>query len=288
MAKIISLEQGSSAWLDYRKGKLGASEAAAVLGIDRHCTPYQLWLKKLGLSKEQEENPGMLRGKKLEPDALAKYIVEKGCIFNPIVLESTIDDFMIASLDGMPSSGNTGCEIKCLKLADHDKQEVSPAHYAQIQHQMFVGGFDEIDYVGYHPDSNVKQFYIIPVKRDDAFIKDYLVKAKGFWNYVTTFTEPPKCDRDYIDLSINLDYRACEAAYVDVVDRLEKLKEQQEQLRVKLLDMANGNNVQGAYTKLTNYVSKGRVQYDKIECLHEIDLEQYRGSPIQSTRITRI
>ena len=292
MPKLINLEQNTPEWLEYRKTKLGASDAGTILGINKYSTPRQLWLQKLGLAKEQETTQAMERGKRLETEALFKYVVEKGCLFSPMVIESNQYPFMMASLDGITIAMDKACEIKCLNMQDHvgvyDGKKISPSHYAQIQHQMIVGCLDEIDYVGYHPDSNVKPLYIITIKRDEEFIKMYLEKAKEFWDYVTTFTEPPKTERDYLDYTNNLDFRAAEAAYVDIDDKIEKLEEQKKALRNKMIELSSGNNVMGAYTKMTSYVSRGTIQYSKIPALKEIDLEIYRAPAICSTRIIRI
>ena len=65
MPNVIDLVQGSPEWHSYRKNKLGASYAGIILGISPYMTPFQLWEQILGLSAQQEEHSGMIRGREL-------------------------------------------------------------------------------------------------------------------------------------------------------------------------------------------------------------------------------
>ena len=61
-------------WLDSRRGGIGSSEVATLLGLNPYDTPYQLWLRKTGRVKEVEnESPEMSRGHILE-DGVAQYV----------------------------------------------------------------------------------------------------------------------------------------------------------------------------------------------------------------------
>jgi hypothetical protein len=238
------------------------------------------------LIPEQKEHGGMNRGKELEKEAL-RLVNFNGPKFSPAVVESEEYPFMIASLDGLSFDGKIACEIKCLNLNDHDNEYV-PAHYMpQLQHQMYCCDLQQIIYVGYHPNSQ-KPLYTIEVKRDEEFLADYLPRAKVFWDCIQTFTAPELTEKDYRNFSEIPDYREAEAAYIYICNKLEKLEEKKEQVRTKMIEMSQGNNVNGAYTKLTNYVRKGPIAYEKIAVLKEIDLEQYRKPMVKSVKITKV
>jgi len=289
MPKVIQLKQGSDQWHELRSNHIGASCAGIIMDCDPYRTRNQLWLEMIGIGEKQIENGAMRRGKELESVALDLYNQERGLSLRPMVIQSDIEPFMIASLDGITENLNSACEIKCLSLENHNKEKILPHHFAQMQHQLFVLGLNELDYVSYHPDATeVKPLYILKVKRDEEFLMDYIPKAKAFWNCVQTFTAPDLCAKDYRDFSSNPDYRAAEAAYVDICDKLDKLEEQKEQVRIKLLDMSEGNNIQGAYTKMTQYVKKANIPYAKLEEVKQLDLEKYRPAPVSSTRITKV
>jgi putative phage-type endonuclease len=286
------IEQNTEEWLQYRRSKIGSSDAAIILGFSSYCTPFSLWKRKLGLSSEQKTTLGMQRGKNLESEAL--YLMNNNTYgtYSPAVIESEEYPYMCASLDGLCITPNKtyACEIKCLNLNNHNaaiKGKILPIYYAQLQHQMLVCSLQEITYVGYHPDANLAM-YSFPIIRDEAFLADYIPKAREFWECVQTFTAPELLSKDYRDMSQNPDYRAAEAAYVDICHKLEKLEEQKEQIRVKLFEMSQGKNICGAYTKLTHFFKRGAISYDKIPELKQVDLEQYRKAVIKSSRITRI
>jgi putative phage-type endonuclease len=97
MSAILKLDQGSTAWFNYRLTMRNASESAAVMGISPWITPYQLWLIKTG-RLVQEANVAMQRGTELEPTARAAYESKTGNVMQPLVLQ---DGDYSASLDGM-------------------------------------------------------------------------------------------------------------------------------------------------------------------------------------------
>lgn len=284
------MEQGSSTWHEYRKNKLGASEAAIVLGISPYCSPFMLWQRKLGLIPEQEQTIAMQRGKNLESEALNLFNIESKT-FVPVVVESEKYPFLCASLDGFVSKpyGNYACEIKCLKLEDHDKECVPDHYIPQLQHQMYCCDLQEITYIGYNPNSQ-KPFYMIEVPRDEEFINSYIMKAIIFWECVTSFTAPALTEKDYRDFTNNAEYAALDAAYVDIDEKLKGLEKQKDEIRKLMEAMSEGNNVIGPYSKMTHYPIQGKIDYKKAvkENLPEIDLEGYRGKPSKATRITKV
>jgi putative phage-type endonuclease len=291
MPRIIELEQNTEEWKSFRKNRLGASEAAIVLGISPYTTPFTLWQRKLGLIPEQETTSAMQRGKTLESEALVYINVNTYGKYEPAVVESEKNPFMCASLDGLCVTPDKtyACEIKCLNLNDHDNEYV-PAHYIpQLQHQMYCCDLQEITYVGYHPNSQ-KPLYTILVPRDEEFLADYIVKAKAFWDCVTSFTAPALTEKDYRDFTKNAQYAALDAAYVDIDEKLKGLEKQKDEIRKLMEAMSEGNNIVGPYTKMTHYPIQGKIDYKKAvnENLPELALERYRGKPSKATRITKV
>ena len=128
------------------------------------------------------------------------------------------------------------------------------------------------------------------VYRNDQFIDDYIIKAKAFWDCVTSFTAPELTARDYRDFTNNAEYAALDAAYIDIDEKLKGLEKQKEEIRKLMQEMSEGNNVIGPYTKMTHYPIQGKIDYKKavIENLPEISLEPYRGKPSKAIRITKV
>lgn len=65
--KIIDREEWLTEW---RPPNVNASEAGALFGIDKHCSPLELYHRKLGTIGPEEETESMRRGRWLEPAVL--------------------------------------------------------------------------------------------------------------------------------------------------------------------------------------------------------------------------
>ena len=46
--RVSTLGMSREEWLEKRKGSIGGSDAAAILGISRFATPYTVWADKTG------------------------------------------------------------------------------------------------------------------------------------------------------------------------------------------------------------------------------------------------
>ena len=73
---LPKLEVGSSAWHDYRKSGLGASEVGAVLGVCPWKTPVDVWLEKTGRTEPFAGNNATYWGTLLE-DLVAREYAKK-------------------------------------------------------------------------------------------------------------------------------------------------------------------------------------------------------------------
>jgi hypothetical protein len=66
-------ENNRAEWLAERNNSVGASEAAAALGVCSYQSPIELWQKKCGLAPPVVENEAMQWGLALEPVIAAEY-----------------------------------------------------------------------------------------------------------------------------------------------------------------------------------------------------------------------
>jgi YqaJ-like viral recombinase domain len=111
----LPLEQGTEAWLSYRRQHGMASETPSLMGsaLFYPQTPFQLWLTKKGLA-QSPQHPGMARGLEFEPFAWAQfqeaYGVER-C--EPCVVEEDTH-LLAASLDGYYERAEGGQDVKTL------------------------------------------------------------------------------------------------------------------------------------------------------------------------------
>lgn len=143
--KKIDLKQDTDEWFNFRKNKLGASDAPIIMGISPWKTPYQLWQEKLGFRSIPVMNEAMQRGKDLEPLALQSINLELGSEMIPLVFQHESLDFMTASLDGYDEKNKIACEIKCPRGSDHElalQGKIPEKYIPQLQHQMEVCELD--------------------------------------------------------------------------------------------------------------------------------------------------
>jgi len=109
----------------------------------------------------------MREGLRLEPIARELFAIQNGIEMFPRVV---VNDWAMASLDGMSECGKYIVEIKCPGEKDHllALQGKIPEHYyPQLQHQLYVTGLQSIFYYSFDGTDGVT----IVVKRDDAYIE---------------------------------------------------------------------------------------------------------------------
>lgn len=149
----LSVTQGTPEWHAQRATHDCASEAAAALGLSKHCTRSELMrIKHTGVTPDVSEwTQRFLFDKGHEVEALARPIVEariKQELF-PITGESD-DHKMLASLDGMVilddmvTLGDLVWENKMLNTDLRDyltaNNDLPDTHWPQCEHQLLVTG----------------------------------------------------------------------------------------------------------------------------------------------------
>lgn len=280
----IKLEQGSQEWLSWRKTVITATEASIIMGNNPWETLYRCWQRKLGLIEEKVSNDAMERGKRLEPEARAQFN-ERYCLdMVPMVVESTEFDFLGASLDGISPTGNTLLEIKCggAKLHAMAKNQEIPEYYLdQIQHQLLVTGAERCFYYSYDGTDGIS----IEVLPDPKFKEDFMPKARAFWKCVA-FAEPPALqDRDYKDMSDSLDWQTYAREYKKLCEQIKNLEEVKDSYRKEILNLCGNESCLGEGIKVMKTIMKGRVDYDAIPEIKDIDLDKYRKKPTTTWKI---
>lgn len=197
--EILNIVQGGEEWIKYRKNKISATDSSCILGLNPYMSANMLWEEKMSLRLPKEPNAAMLRGSKLEPEALAKFNEIMGITAKPCVIVSDEYPFAMASLDGAfgldsinPKSSYI-VEIKCPGKKNYEKykdltvtNEIDMAHFCQMQHQMMCSNLEMCYYFCYQTYDN----FIVEVKRDDEFIEKMLIEEKKFYDCMMNFERP--------------------------------------------------------------------------------------------------
>ena len=199
----------------------------------------------------------------------------------PVVVESADKSWMMASLDGLDASRKHQVEIKCPNPATHAmaKAKQVPKYYeAQIQHQLAVTGLEWSYYFSYDGSEGA----IVEVERDQAFIDEMIEKEEDFFRRLREFDPPPQSHLVVKTVEMQ---RAVDE-YCVAQDMKKKATDYEKKAREKLLSISQGNSIQGFGLKLTHYVERGRVDYMAIPELQGVNLDMYRKSPVEKTRLS--
>ena len=147
--KVGKFEPGSEEWNEARAKGIGASESAAIMGVEgAFSTPLQIWGRKRGVLAEEQ------------PDERLSDLFHFGHIMEPIIAQeferrtnTTVNldgctyrhpefPFIMATPDAWVNPNNYLLELKNIsEWGASDWEEEPPAKYqVQLQHQMFVMG----------------------------------------------------------------------------------------------------------------------------------------------------
>ena len=74
------MQQNTEEWLEFRRDKIGASDAPIIMGKSPWKTPHQLWEEKIGVRTSSYETAAMRRGKDLESEARKHFEQQTGLI----------------------------------------------------------------------------------------------------------------------------------------------------------------------------------------------------------------
>ena len=177
---IDDLEQGSTEWLDWRKGVIGASDAATIMGENPWASSRRLLEEKLGRHRAFSGNAATREGHRLEEFARDLLIKRYRHKIMPTVVQDSKDPFLAASLDAICSDYENIFEIKAgVKAYEYTKEtrEVPEYYKAQLQHMLMVTEMSSLIYAVYRPD---KPLLTLEVFRNDSYIRKLRKNEKEF------------------------------------------------------------------------------------------------------------
>ncbi|EDO7281976.1 hypothetical protein GJO23_02855 [Campylobacter coli] len=233
--KIIDLEQGSVEWLNFRKGKITASIVASCIGEKGSFLSKEKAKELIQGVYEPYVSEAMKKGREYEELIRAKMEFIIGKDITPIVIQSLENELFMASLDGIDNEKT----IYEFKYSTNNKEyeqvlkfkKPSSKYYAQIQFQLFVGGFEkcvfavlnENDDLTYCMVKSDKEYQDFMLRKIDEFIKDYLVNQKSDYKELE--------DTKAKNLTIEI---------IRLENTIKPIKEKLESLKKELIALANG------------------------------------------------
>lgn len=205
------MENNRKAWLKWRAGGIGSSDAAAVHNCSPYSNAYKLWKEKTSIDEivEKPMNWAMQKGADLEPRARAKFAAlyniqyEKEEKFEAANLEMLGTPYMRASLDGISLDRKLIVEFKYQGKEAHTNTaneelpltstnaeiacRVRQHYFIQVQHQLLVSGAEKAFFVSF--DENSLAF--LEILPDHSFFIKHALECGKFWSHVQWKIPPP-------------------------------------------------------------------------------------------------
>jgi putative phage-type endonuclease len=191
-----TLDMSREQWLELRRKGLGGSDAAAIVGLDRYRSAFDVYADKIGLKEEQPDNEAMRQGRDLENYVAQRFMEATGKKVRRrnAILQHPEYPFMTANIDRRVVRENAGLECKTTSILNKTKfaQGEFPAnHYVQCMHYMAVTGAER----WYLAELVLnKGFYVFTIERDETEIQALIEAEKDFWENHVLKQIPPAPD----------------------------------------------------------------------------------------------
>jgi putative phage-type endonuclease len=279
MLKIVDIEQHTPEWHAWRKGKIGASMIAGIMGISpfSNQTPLKIFNQMIEGS-ETTPNEHMIRGTELEPIARDRFNQKYNTNYQPACIESVEFPYMICSLDGYsPYEEIKIIEIKCPSV----QKSMIPDHYfAQMQFQMFILGEDKAIYVSYSQGDLIDMV----VHRDDLFIEKMLIAVKAFKRSLDAFEPPEPIKGDLVEIyDPEAHLKAQELKSIRAT--IKSLEKEECRIKKELIAIANGSQSLIGDVKILYQKNKDKIDYESIPVLKDMDLTPWKKPGAQFWKI---
>lgn len=188
---------GRAEWLRQRRNGIGGSDAAAVLGLSKWATPFDVWLQKRGEIEERPDSDRLWWGRMLEEPIAKRYTYETGrkLVSLEDMLAHPEHPELIANPDRIAPSDEIGVEIKTADVFTADQwgepgtDEIPQAYVVQCLHYMAVTGFDRWDCAVLLGGSD---FRIYTIRRDLALEREMIDRLCSWWRrHIIEGERPP-------------------------------------------------------------------------------------------------
>lgn len=278
------MEQNRGKWLELRRGSIGGSDAAAVMGLNPWKSAYTLWLEKTGELEEEDKSDieAVHFGEVLEEVVAREFCRrEKKQVRKCGLYQSEKYPFLTGSFDRLINGEQAGLEIKTAssyKRAEWDGGEIPPAYYIQCQHYMLVSGFPRWHLVALVGGNH---FVDWTIERNDKDIAALLDAERDFWDKVQRHIMPEIDGSESTSISLkamyaggNVEPIALPGEALSLLKRLDELREakgdiegQTEEIKNKLCAMMGDNEIAiagegDAARRVTWKTYPGRVTID--------------------------
>lgn len=180
------------AWLQERRGSIGGSDAAGIVGMSEWSSPYAVWADKTGRAPAKADNEAMREGRDLEQYVAQRWMEATGkrCRRRTQMLRNPLFPWAHANIDRWVIGEKAGLECKTVKPYDvqlYQEGKFPDRFYVQCVHYMAVTGADRW-YLAVLVFGT--GFYTFTIERDEGEISALMEKEAAFWDLVVNDTPP--------------------------------------------------------------------------------------------------
>ena len=293
-------------WLEIRRGGIGGSDAAAIVGLDRYRSPFAVYADKLGLSPEREDNEAMRQGRDLEDYVAQRFTEATGKKVRRCndTLQHPEYPRLLANIDRLVVGEKALLECKTtsvLNKAKFAQGEYPPNYYVQCMHYLAVTGLQRC----YLAVLVLNQgFHVFTVDRDEDEIAALIAAEMRFWDTHVAKQVPPPPDgtesASSVIKGLYPEAREKEATtlfgqeqkiktYLELTAQIDALEKERDALKQALqLELGNAEigHAHGYQVEWRNQ-SRRNLDTDRLKKEQTALYEQYLKPP-QVTRVFKI
>lgn len=192
--KICTRDMSEEAWVEARKGSIGGSDAASIVGLNPYKSAYALWAEKSGRVEPEDISmkEAVRLGHELEGYVARRFteITGKKVRRENNILKNTDYPFAHANVDRMVIGERAALECKttsALNLGKFKGGEYPATYYVQCVHYLAVTGLDRMYLCVLIGNQEVRVFVI---ERDEDEIKALMDTEAQFWAQVESGIAP--------------------------------------------------------------------------------------------------
>jgi putative phage-type endonuclease len=290
IAKVVSLQQNSEAWMRWREAGLGASDVPTIMGESPYKTARQLWEERVGLREREASNPMMAYGHRFEERARQLYNDAYAESMVPYCIESIERPHFRASLDGLNMDHDLSLEVKNhVSIKDHltAREGQVPAHYyGQVQFHIAVAGVKTEHFWScfnlHDPDPTKWSTALVEVEADLAYIVKMVAEVEKFWAAVQSrkWDDGTVAPVEVLDLSRDVVWCSLAAQYRSVYSEWVAIEERKANLEIAIKRKALGTSLTvGSGIQVKKTPRHGQIEYAAIPAIRSMgadEVESYR------------
>lgn len=197
LRKIPTSNMSKEEWTKLRSSTIGGSDAAAILGLNPHKSPYALWAEKTGkvVPEDISEKEAVRLGTDLEDYVAHRFMEKTGKKVRRENYTVFRDDmpYAHANYDRLVIGERAGLEIKttnALNLKRFKNGEYPANYYVQACHYLLISGLDRwylaVLVLGI-------EFKVFTIERDEAELAALKMAEENFWEMIQNDL-PPEID----------------------------------------------------------------------------------------------